>query len=668
MTAPNLQPRLVLPTDSDIPITYDELIETISCLCSVGGVVQPSTLPSATINLGDVLANQANLLSAFTSMYGFIAAILRIISCIMDVVCALVNPFSTIKAVIRLFGTCLPDLILIFPQLTIPAIIICIIKIILAIVEYILTVIVPILEEIIQDTQDLIDAFAAKNADAQAAVAFKLASLFKELFNILGILNTLEPILEMIKTLLNMGVNLPCGGSGGSCDGCGDDQCPEVLLQTEITGDDGILVVVFGSDPTEFQILFNSPSNLVSFLTIKDFFPKGLDYNEIKDEDDFPYTLETGGNTYGVSSIDSGGNLSLVTITPELSSDGYLDMLSTGLGADEVHFGSPTGNFLVDSPQYLTIADPNPSNLLNNGTWEVTGIYDANNVKLIRDDGNSWTASNPTYWRIAPTAPSSGTNLSFTFGINHTELIRHGLIGLGCHPAVKAEIEGLEERFSEVADNYGDGLGLPDFPDLTSVIDDLESAIIVPKNVTTDYILDNYGSFTPEAVAQMGTDIEDILNAYKGDLENYAQEVYPRLFDPENSTLEATPLLQVIGEPVVATLVAIDRFGGVLGSGFSDNIVDAEIFANQGDISSTEPVLDENGTPTGEFQATLTSANPLTVTLTGTVAGIALSDYLGNQLVPKEVQVEFVTAAELQRRRGIAGEVSAEPLGKVRSE
>ena len=660
MTAPDLTPRLVLPTDSDIPMTYDELIDTISCLCSVGGVIRPSTLPSATINLGDVLVDQAKLLSAFTSMYGFIAAILRMISCIMDVLCALTNPFATIRAVIRLFGTCLPDLILIFPQITVTAIIICIIKIILAIVEYITTVIVPILEEIIQDVQDLTDAFAARNKDAQAAVAFKLASLFKELYNILGILKTLDPIIEMIKTLIDMAVNLPCKGSGGSCDGCGDDQCPEILQQTEIDGTDGIMIVISnGDDPTDFLIMFNSPVNYANFLSLRSFFPRGVDYNEFKDAEDIPYTIEVNNTTYGVSSIDSGGNLHLFNINQELSSDGYLTYVAGG-GLDNIRFSSPTADF-SSIGEYITISDP--QNAFNNGNWEVAEVYDAYNVRLNRTDGQPWIASDETYWKMTPLAPSPGVSNSFTFGINHAELIRHDIIGLGCHPAVKSEINGLEERFGDILD-----LDVPDFPEIDT--DALEDAIIVPKDVTTDYILDNYDSLTPETISQMGSDIEGILNGYSNDVSDYAKDTYVSLFDPEATTLEATPLTQVVGDVVTVNMTVYDRFGGILGSGFAENIVEAEIAANQGTISSTEPVLNDSGTITGVFTATLKSDVPQIITLTASVAGVSVSDYLGNVMVPKEVQVEFefVSAAELQRRRGIAGEASIEPLGKVRSE
>jgi aspartate ammonia-lyase len=165
------------------------------------------------------------------------------ISCIIDVICALVNPFSLIFAIIRLFGTCLPDFILIFPQFAIPAKIMCIIKIILSIVDYILNVIVPIIEEIISNIQNLYEAFAKKNEDAQAAIAFKIVALFKEIFNILGILTALLPLWEMVKALLKLGIGIPCGGKGGSCVGCGDDQCPEAIQQYNIAGNDGVMTV-----------------------------------------------------------------------------------------------------------------------------------------------------------------------------------------------------------------------------------------------------------------------------------------------------------------------------------------------------------------------------------------------------------------------------------------
>lgn len=676
MTKPNNPQRLPLPSN-EIDKVYAELIDELECTCAAGAKIKASPLPSATVNLGDIIADQTRILTTFTSTYSVVTVILRMISCMIDVICAIMNPFSLIFAIIRLFGTCLPDFILIFPQLAIPAKIVCIIKIILAIVEYITTVIIPIIEEIISNIQNLIDAFDTNNRDAQLAIALKIATLFKEILNIIGILSTLKPIWEMIQALLNLGISLPCSGSGGSCVNCGDDNsCPAAIQQTNHTGTDGQMIVIYGYEIFNFEMYFKSASKRNDFLSIRDFFPRGLDYTEIKNTDDLPYTLTVDGNTFAVTSINTEGTLNLFQISTELATDGYLS-LTTGAGfplpdpTKDVRLGTPTNTFtsLMENTRYVTINDTNSYNILNSGTWKITKVYDSYNAVLRREDGESWSASSQVYWRIAPTAPQTGTGKTFRFDINHNELIRHNLINLGCHPSVKAEKDALSVRFSAIADNYGTGLGLPDFPNINNIINLVTSCVtnVVPTNVNAQYILDNYGTIANN-VASMGSCIEDNLSSFQDELIDYGKKIYPRLFDPESTanSFTVSQLVQIVGYPITASLIAYDRYNEILGKGFPEDVVHAEIFSSAGEISQTTGVFDIYGKLTGKYTASVTSDIPRTITLTAKVANIYVSDFDGYNLIPKEIEVEFITTSEMQRRKNIViSEVSSESLNSV---
>jgi len=674
MTKPSNPDRVPLP-DDEIEETYSELIDELQCTCAAGAKIQAATLPSATINLGDIIADQTRILTAFTSAYSIITVILRMISCIIDVICALVSPFSLIFAIIRLFGTCLPDFILIFPQLAIPAKIICIIKIILSIIDYILNVIIPIIEEIIENISNLVDAFIFGNTDAQIAVAFKIAALFKELLNIIGILNALAAIWEMIKVLLNLGIALPCGGGGGSCVDCGDN-CPPAVQETSHTGTDGQMIVIFGSDVFTFQMYFYSATKRSELLTLQDYFPKGLDYTEFKDEEDLPYTLDVDGNTYAVTSIASNGMMTLFQIIPDMSTDGYLS-LTYGAGlplpdpTKDVRLGTPTGQFTssMENANYVTLSDTDSAGYINGGTWKIVQVYDSYNAVLRREDGETWIASSEVYWRIAPSAPSTGTNKTFSFNINHTELIRHNVINLGCHPAVKVEKDALSARFSAIADNYGAGLGLPDLPDLDGAISSVTGCItnVVPTDVDSQYILDNYDTIANQIVP-MGECIENTLNGFRTELISYGQEIYPRLFDPEATaeSFTASPLLQIVGHNIDVSLTAYDRYGEILGRGFPEDVVQAEFFTSGGEISSATEVLDAYGVSTGVYTSILTSSVPRTAVITAKVADTYVSEFDGYNLITKEIEVEFITTSEMQKRRSaIIGEVSSEPLGAI---
>ena len=657
MAAPNISPRLGLPNESDIPITYSELMEQISCLCSGGAVIKPGSLPSATINLGDIVVDHSKLLAAFTSIYSMIAVILKTIACIIDVLCALPSPIATIKAIIRLFGTCLPDLILLFPQFAIPAIIICIIKIILAIIEYITEVIIPITQDIIANLKAIKDAFNTGNQDSVAAISFKLASLFKEIFNIFGILDALAPILDVIKALLNLKIKLPCRGGGGSCDGCGDDQCPSLLQESEVTGTDGILSVIYNGDGIEdYEIYFTSPSRVLDFISIMDFFPKSIDYNNITDLEEVPYSITVGGNSYIAKYVDGSGNMNLQHTKPTLMDDGYLNSVEPGGGSFSnpkyYHFGTDTETFTPAMiNDYIVLNDG--SNSINSGTWRIANIYDGYNISVEHTIDNAWVSSNDVYWRLPNTAPSSAINQTYTLEINHNELIRADMIGLGCHPAVKLEVDGLAERYPELDND------LDELPDVDQFKDDLINAVPVPTNVDQQYILDNYDTIN---VDNMLSDLNGVLDSFNSDIITYHQGIYGQVFDPEKTALAflAVPDIQIVGTDVSISLTIYDRSGGILGKGLFDQIYDVKIVSNSGAISSTEPILDSDGKLTGTYVATLTSSDEELIDITATVGGIDVAEYINNIMEPKVLQVRFVSS-----REDAIDKASSEPVGKA---
>jgi len=678
MTKPK-QDEPSYPSDGMVPVTYPEFVDKLKCTCPAGAIIKPSPLPSATKNLGDVIADHARLLSAFTSAYGMITVVIRMIACIIDVLCCLTNPFCLIFALIRLFGTCLPDFILIFPQLAVPAIIICVIKIVLAIVEYIFTVIFPLIEEIIENIDMLISAFKDANTDAQAAIAFKIVSIVKELENVLGILAALAALWEMIKALLKLGIAIPCGGSGGSCDGCGDadEICPSVIQQNSIDGTDGFMSVVYGSSVFSFDLRFYSADRRSDFLSIRDFFPRGLDYGQIELED-VPYILKVGGNSFAVTSVDSSGVLRLYqTPNPEVT-DGYLSTyinhIDVGNATDDIRFGTDTVSFdasMASGNYYLEISDRRtlstyPDAIDNNGTWKIKTVLDNKNVVLTRDqstygDWDGYALYNPgrhITWRFAPIVPSYiGVQRAFSVDINHDELIRHDLIGLGCHPAIKAEKDALNNRFP----SYKFNTEIPELPDLDAVINGVTQCVrsVFPASIDSQWILDNYSSVLDNYSA-MTSCIENILNSFQADAIDYVKSILPRVTDFENSIFTADPIKQLIGYHININVIPLDDNGARLAVGLPPGTVDVEISATKGELSTVTEVLDAYGATTGVFEATLTSDIATFSTISATIDGYDIAEFDGYDLIPRTITVEFVEPSDL-RPRAEGG--SVEPLG-----
>jgi hypothetical protein len=680
MTAPR-QDVETLFLNEEQEKTYSQWLDQLHCTCPAGAQIRPSSLPSATIDLGDIIADHTRVLSSFTSAYNVVVVVIKMINCMIEVLCCLTNPFCLIFAIIRLFSSCLPDFILLFPQLAVPAIIICVIKIILAMIEYILTVLLPLIREVIENIEDLIDAFSDENQDAITAIAFKLAALIKELYNVLGILAVLGALWTMIKALLSAGIAFPCGGSGGACSECGDSDeiCPTTLQQTSLSGTDGQFIILFGSDGFSFQVLFYSASRKSNFLQIRRFFPRGLDYAGVKDEDDVPYILnitqpDGSISKYMVASVDSWGYSTLYQLPTDYLYDGYLTNTEMNglpfIDPLDARFNTKTETFtfsLGAVDRYITMQDTRGAfqSYTNGGSWKIQSKYDAYNVLLKRTDG-SWDYGAPNEhirWKLEPAAPTVLNGLRFELEINHEELIRHGLIGVGCHPAVQATKTALKNRFPDMAN-----LVLPTLPDFDILLSNINSCIskVAPIDVDSQYILDNYQTIATEIVNLNGC-ITSTLDDFKSEAEDYAKQIYPIIFDPEASAdgyyFSVTPETQIVGQYSNIELIPFDRNGGRLGVTVPPGIVEVDFETNFGTLSPVEIELDGYD-PTGSY---ISSLNPGVATITARVGGRDVAYFDGYGLVAQKIYVEFVTAEESRSRAtAITGEVSIEPVGRGR--
>ena len=694
MSVPIIPVQVNLPPEGNQPQTYGDYLDMMNCSCVVGTLVTPSPFFSGFLDLGSLLADILKFLGVFTSIYKIIARILKIIGCIIEIFCALMNPFKTIAAIIKFFMICMPELLELFPQFAILLFIICLIKIILSIIIYILTVLIPLIADIVHNILEIKRGIEEGNVEAYMAIAFKLTSLFEELRSLLAILALLAPIMEMIKNLLMMGMGIPCRGKDKD-----DPECPEVFNESTYSGKDGILSVVYKSDkPLDYKIVFSSEKNKSALKAVKDFFPSGVNYDNIDDVLNAPYSIKFVGNKtlgeqdgyYSVTSTNKHGEAHLQTLAQTENTDGYLSsvVMIDGYKRDildpEARIGTPSGTFTQkDVGNYIIMSDARAGHGQNSGTWEITQVYDAKNVKVtLSDPEGKWLDArntltrNPSvdahdyiYWNLAPYVPSPGENKEYVFTINYEELIRRNVISVGCHPAVKASIQATADRFPEITSEPN--LGMPPeaiLPDVNKLIADVNAAVdkVCPKNADTNYILAHYPEIEA-AIPYMYPEIEAALNAFKGDCLDYVKYVLPRVINPELSVLDANPKLQLVGDPININIIAYDRSGDRLGKGLPPGLVTAEALTTAGNISSTVEVLDSNGAVNGDFAAVLNSNIPLKANITATILGRFISDFNGSVLVPRVVEVEFVEPFEMARRRGIT-DTSAEPLGVGRKE
>jgi len=134
---------------------------------------------------------------------------IKVIFCIIDVICALLHPIRLVFAIIRLF-LCLYDLILLLPQLSVPAMYL---AILLHILELLLCVILKILG-ILNAINEIIAALQVAIEQKNYASIMALEETLNEhLFSLEADLSVLEPILTILALfleLLGLLFSFPC--------------------------------------------------------------------------------------------------------------------------------------------------------------------------------------------------------------------------------------------------------------------------------------------------------------------------------------------------------------------------------------------------------------------------------------------------------------------------
>jgi hypothetical protein len=210
-----------------------EFIEDILALTQQLGALFPSGLfkPNFDGGMKDVLDGIANLLSQlapFLSFYNFILAALRLIVCIIEVLCAIPNPFAVASKLKVLFAECLPPFLNLFPYFALIAMILALLLLILALIQYIVQVVIALIQELLANLLVFADAQALQDGQAAIAIATKIASLLCILENILAILIAIAAIIQIIQALAQFGGIAICDEADDTgC--CAPEICPPFI-------------------------------------------------------------------------------------------------------------------------------------------------------------------------------------------------------------------------------------------------------------------------------------------------------------------------------------------------------------------------------------------------------------------------------------------------------
>ena len=200
-----------------------------------GMSMKPYAELAKTESIGSAINSLMQGLAPIMSAYGFLMPIFQVIIGIMEVLCALMNPFAVKRAIKKLFKKYIPKLVAMFPFLAGVVIILNIIKMILAVIIFFMTVVLPMILLIINNAKIVNEAIRSAaagnfNSDKANAGKEKIEALIIEMMNQMGALKAFLPLLEMIMVILGLKLKFPCKKAKGDDGCCDDDVCPPIII------------------------------------------------------------------------------------------------------------------------------------------------------------------------------------------------------------------------------------------------------------------------------------------------------------------------------------------------------------------------------------------------------------------------------------------------------
>ncbi len=553
-----------------VPEDLMELIDQLTALFPNGIKFQPNT-NSMTKGVWDALSSLFNQMAPFLGLYKFIQALLNIILCIIDIFCALMNPWATLRAVKRLFKRCLPAFLSLFPWIALLVMILSLVLLLIALIEYIIEVIVSYIQQIIRNLKILARAIQVHDTDSILAAVQKISfvlCLIEQLFTLLMGISALLAIIQPLMRLLGRSV---CSGGDRNGNGAGDcctpDFCPSFIRNNP----DGLMQAsgrliyqceidsIVPTDPV-FDFLRNSQSFMLrpqrwQFVDDHPSEYKFLDIITPSPEYGFIYWPNN-------DVFEHGSNLIRVPYK--------LDMF---VRIDPRHFGNPNdfhGERLMNIRDVIVRTKPttyatawnNGSDLTaNSGCLSLVGgsVYEFTNDGYVPYQINGIQATletlitQPSKTRNSLPVVDDGydfLDIIYTLKVNHEVLIQHGLIGLMCQPDIASESAVLNAEYNDIR-SVLDKVG--DLPDVDGTVACLTQALSKFR-----------GDLNENTAAIFQSEMTGCLNSLKTQSLNFYAQGTAAATDRFSSDFELSPSVQFIKNDINVTVRLRDKSGNQL--------------------------------------------------------------------------------------------------------
>src|ERR1700690_983805 len=148
----------ISPFPSGFPEDLLDLLNKLQLLIP-SGVLKPTLNPNFGKDIFDAIMKLLDQFFPFLMLYKFFLPLLNLIICIIEVLCAIPNPFKLIRAMRRLFRNCIPAFLNLFPIFALIVMIISLLLLLVALIEYIIAQIAKLVKAILRNINALVKSF-----------------------------------------------------------------------------------------------------------------------------------------------------------------------------------------------------------------------------------------------------------------------------------------------------------------------------------------------------------------------------------------------------------------------------------------------------------------------------------------------------------------------------
>src|ERR1700722_6349963 len=585
------------------------------------GLLQPSF---NTDWMKDLLAGIHSILEKFIPflmLYKFFLPILKLILCIIEILCALNNPFAVISAVVNLFLNCIPEFLSLFPFFALIIMIISLILLIIALIEYLINRIIFIIKLIIRNILILVNAAARLDEESVLVIIVKVGDLLCILQNLFVLFSAIAIIIQLIESILQLTFNIPpcSNGPGSSC--CGPTTCPafvkdnaangitssngtflyynEVGIDSGLTLPAGFPPIIAVKQPETWQFydasltaqdqLFTNIQNAYDLPsgTHIVFFPGGTNYTSTTDPSSVPYTVDFtvfyDPSLYGNPAPYAAKGPRIIKIVNAI----VQNVPTVGVAT----YSLTTGALTYIGPFNGTL------NLIGGTVTEVDG------TSIQNANGGPATIDEIFHAPINSVFPS-GTNqvmyqnISYTFNINTAVLYGASLVTAGCIPEVSAAKDFIATTVGAQFNANGTALSNLVLPDVAGA----QECVLNAVNTYTQ-------SISIESTNTFQTTVLNCLNNLNSQCANSLTQAISAGFDQYTSTFALNTDIQFTTQPITVEVTLNESSGNVIAGNLPATTA-ATIASQLSGVATFGTLSSFTYDGYSLFTATITSADP----------------------------------------------------------